>query len=290
MIVLLMNITIAATILYEQHVGQISQTVAQISSWASFVLLNLVVVLALYVREHKSDKPLPWRFVLGIALVALSCGALTTFALGIFRPKNHYAQLALSDTPLSAIEPVRDRLIVELIRNRAAASKEYRAAAAQITPIVPALYSPASFDNEEVMNKTASRLQSSFEVDLEYAASLRSEMDTFRTRMAQVDPAYLRSWTETGSGGDDEENKIMDVEGRWVQSVATLYAFAVSHKGKIAVIDGKLEIEDPKVKREFEQLIASSKELQSELESKRSIALARQKRAAANSGVNQEAF
>lgn len=290
MIVALMNITIAAMILYQQKTGQISPTVALISSWTSFVLLNLAFVLGLFVREHQSGKSLPGRFAVGVALVALSCGVLTTFSLKIVRPKNGYVQLALSNTPLSSIKPERDRLIVELIRKRAAESKQINAAAAQMAPIVPPLYSPASFDSVEAMNKTASRLQSAFEIDREYGASLKADRDWFRTRMAQVDPAYLLSWNKDRKGDDELEDRIMDLESRWVESVSTLYAFAVSHKGEIAVHNEKLEIADPKVKRDFEQLMASSKELQSELNAERSKALARQRKAATDSGVKQESF
>jgi hypothetical protein len=290
MIVALMNITIAAMILYQQKTGQISPTVALISSWASFVLLNLVFVVGLFVREHQSGKSLPGRFAVGVALVALSCGVLTTFSLKIVRPKNRYAQLALSNTPLSSIKPERDRLIVELIRKRAAESKQYNAAAAQMAPIVPPLYSAASFDSVEAMNKTASRLQSAFEIDREYGANLKADRDGFRTRMAQVDPTYLRSWNKDRKGDDDLEDRIMDLESRWVQSVSTLYAFAVLHKEDIAVRGEKLEIRDPKVKREFEQMMTSSEKLQSELNAERSIALAHQRRAAANSGIKQDSF
>jgi hypothetical protein len=211
---------------------------------------------------------------------------VTTLSLHLFRPKNHYAALALSNTPLSSIEPERDRLVVELIRKRAIRSKEYASVAAQLKPISPPLYSAVSFANVETMNATSAQLKQAFELDQEYGAQMKADMDSFRSRMSTVDPVYLQSWITTDQAQEEAQERLLEIEDQWEKSVLSLYEYAAAHYKEINVHDGSINFSTREFKSSFEARQTASKELQEKVQTGRTAALRSQQQAAQRTGSN----
>lgn len=282
----IINATIPAIVIWKLQSGEINRTTAVVASWASFIGLNLVYILASRTRDSKQGRPFRQGFIVHVARFVVVMAVITTLSLYLIHSKNHYAALALSDVPLDSIEPERDRLVVELIRKRAIRSKEYAAAAAQFPPISPPLYSAASFTNVNTMNSTAAQLKRAFDVDQAYGAQMKGDMDSFRSRMATVDPTYLQSWMTSDGSAEEAQRELLATEDEWAKSVLSLYEFAVSHHKEISVHDGTISFSTPELKSSFEARETASKELQTRVQSGRETALRSQQQAAQRTASN----
>ncbi|MGA8669567.1 MAG: hypothetical protein WB679_06810 [Terracidiphilus sp.] len=280
------NATIPVIVIWKLQSGELNRTTAFVASWASFIGINLVFILASRRRDFKQGRPSRQGFILHVACLVVVMAVITTLSLYLVHSKNHYAALALSDVPLDSIEPERDRLVVELIRKRAIRSKEYAAAAAQFPPISPPLYSAASFTDVNTMNSTAAQLKRAFDVDQAYGAQMKGDMDSFRSRMATVDPAYLQSWMTSDGPAEEAQSQLLATEDEWAKSVLSLYEFAVSHRKEISVHDGTISFSTPELKSSFEARETASKELQTRVQSGRDTALRIQQQAAQRTASN----
>ena len=278
--IVVINVTIPVIVIWKLHAGEINQTVALIACWASFVGMNLVYILASRTRDRKKGRPLRNRFTLEVACLAVVMALVTTLSIHLFRPKNRYIALALSNAPLSSIEPERDRLVVELFRKRIIRGKEYASVAAQFKPISPPLYSAASFANIETMNATAAQLKHAFDLDQEYGTQMKGDMDSFRSRMSAVDPVYLQSLMTTDEAQEEARERLLAIEDQWEKSALSLYGYAAAHYREINVHDGSINFSTPELKSSFETRQAASKELQQRMQTERAAALRSQQQAA----------
>ena len=273
------NITIPLVIFWNVHTGEINRSVALYTSWICFVGFNVMCLFGAWSRDRRRGRPPSRKLIVQVAGVALPLALLTTIYVDLRAPENSYAALAMSDTPLDSIQPEWKRLVVQLIRERAANSKEYESEAAHMQPISPPLYSPESFASVEVMTRTAQELQHAFELDDAYAARLRESMANFREKMRAVDPAYLQAWESARTNEEDAEANIFALEGKWDQSVRVLYEYAAAHQGSIRVRNGSLDFSSPPIKAEFESDERASEELQRELQMAREALVQNQQRA-----------
>ena len=164
------NATIPVIVIWKLQSGELNRTTAFVASWASFIGINLVFILASRRRDFKQGRPSRQGFILHVACLVVVMAVITTLSLYLVHSKNHYAALALSDVPLDSIEPERDRLVVELIRKRAIRSKEYAAAAAQFPPISPPLWSTCAQGASSATSSRRSTPRTSIE-DARYIAS-----------------------------------------------------------------------------------------------------------------------
>jgi hypothetical protein len=83
-------------------------------------------------------------------------------------------------------------------------------------------------------------------------------MQSFRQKMAQSDPAYLRSWDATRQAEETAETSAEELEHEWLKSVQSLYAYAENHTREISLKNGKLHFSVPAVQTEFARQMTNS--------------------------------
>jgi hypothetical protein len=191
-------------------------------------------------------------------------GALVTSFASLRVPRhNTYLDLALSDIPLSRIQPEQKRLVVELIRRRAANSREYDSLAseAKAKPISPSLYTPESYANERLIDSTIAQLARYADADFQYSQKQQAAMSEFRQKMEKVDPKYLRSWDNRSLGEEAAEQQALNLERNWLNSAVSLYGFARSHSQEISLMNGHLEFATDDLRSEFNTKQDQSKTL-----------------------------
>jgi hypothetical protein len=270
------NIAIPAFTIWKMHTDDLGRVAALYTCWVSFVLLNAVCLLGMWSREHRAGRFVSrMRTVQGIAF-ALITAIAATFAVNSYAARNSYFALAMSSMPLESIRPARRRIVVELIRERAASSKAYQSAAAHFRPISPPLYSPRSFATVDAMKTTVQQLQQAFDMDASYADRVKQRYARFCDEMGQADPQYLREWQSARNNQEQTEASLFSVEERWFQSVQDLYGYAAGQHESIVVRNDNLAFSSPEVKAQFENLENMSRDLQQKLQTSRAALVNKQ--------------
>jgi len=260
MMIALVNVTIAVWIIVKYRLGQTDEKVALISAGVSVVFLNLAVLWGIRKRRRNSGELLPKSLILGGAIFGFVAFFLTAVYILTTSHHSSYLDLAMSDRPLSSIDPEQTRLIVELLRGRAANSRENDKllAEARKSPLNPALYSADSFAGAAVMKSTVERLNYFIEADFQYSEKQQAVMQNFRQKTAQSDPAYLRSWDATRQEQETAETSTEELEHEWLKSVQSLYAYAEDHTQEISLKNGKLHFSASAVQTAFAQQMTDS--------------------------------
>lgn len=275
------DLGIGAVILWQLHTGVIGYLPDLWLCWIFYAAANVWFLLFMRWRNRRLGHALPRRFVLQAAAVALGCGLLTTALMRQVKAVNRYDALAYSKTPLRAIHPLRDRLIVQLIRERAADSRQYQAALAKLGTLSPPVYSPASFESEASISTTLRFMQRASAVESAYDNELQQSSQAFRSRMVKADPAYLRSWNRKERGEEAVEDRTITLERQWIQSVVSLYHYAAAHENQMEVLKSGVLFSAPDVKTAFEQKELSSVKLEQQVSAAQQAWLKYQKKAAA---------
>lgn len=273
--------------IWEYHSGAINSAAALLSVGLVLVVLNSVVLGSLFARARRKGRPFQQKkLLLPAGAMAVIAFLSTVVGVSLMRQRNDYFDLAMSDRPLSSITPEQKRLVVEYIRRAAANSQEENKAMAeaQKQPIDPAVYSPESFANQEVMRSTLALLTAYTRIDFEYFAKLQAIREDFRRRMAASDPGYLKSWDADRSDNEQMQQSANQVEHDWFASVDTLYSYGEQHAGQIEVKGGRVSISNPTVRRKFDDLFSQSKALHDKLESVVRDEVKLQRQAKANIG------
>lgn len=269
------------------HTGSINFVAASLSVAFVLLMLNSVVLWTLLARSKRNGWPLPMK-QMGLAAGVMAVIALLITAVGasLVKQRNSYFELAMSDTPLSSIEPERERLVVEYIRRAAANSQEENKAMAeaQKVPINPAVYSPGSFVTQDAMRRTVSLLAAYTGIDFGYFAKQDAVREDFHRKMAACDPEYLKSWDADRGSQDELEKSANQLEHDWLASVDTLYSYTERHADQIKVKQGKISIPNKLVRDEFDDLLGHSKALHEKLESVVQEELRLQQQAKASAG------
>jgi hypothetical protein len=256
--------------IWKYHSGGINSVTAMLSVAFVLVAFNLMVLWSLFARVSRKGWPLQRKkLTLGAGAMAVIAFFTTAAGVSLVKQRNNYYDLAMSDRPLSSIEPERKRLVVEYIRRAAANSQEENKAMAeaQKRPIDPAVYSTESFSNQKVMRSTLARLTAYTQIDFEYFSKQQAVREDFRRKMEACDPGYLKSWDDDRTDYEQMEQSANQVEHDWFASVNTLYSYGEQHAGQIEVKEGKVSISDPTVRRKFDDLLSESKALHDKLES-----------------------
>ena len=177
--------------------------------------------------------------------------------------RNRYLDLAISNVPLSSIQPERDRLVVQLIRQRAINSRDYDnlLVGARERPVFPALYTPESFASQQVMQSTLDQLTKYADMDFQYFQKQQAAMSEFREKMRKVDAAYLASMEVERKGQEAAEQSADRLEHQWLESVTLLYGYAASHSKEISQKDGRLEFATDASKLGFNDKLDRSRTL-----------------------------
>jgi len=251
------------------HTDDLGRVPALYTCWISFVLLNAVCLLGVWMRERRAGRFASRSRIGQGAAFALIAAVATTFAVDQYAVRNNYLALAMSSTPLESIRPARRRIVAELIRERAASSKTYQSAAAHFRPISPPLYSPQSFATVDAMRSTVQQLQQAFDMDASYADRAKRSYARFCDEMGQADPQYLREWQSAQNNQEQIEASLFSMEEQWFQSVKDLYGYAAGQHENIAIRNADLTFSSPEVKAQFEKLEDTSRSLQQKLQTSR---------------------
>lgn len=256
-----MDATVVCLIAWKHHFGEIAPTVGLASGLFSLAVLNVVFLTAIHARNKHNGETTSRKLLLaGVSLAAVAA-LIVAGTIYLTPGRSEYLDLALSNTPLSEIHPQRKAIFVRLLRRRQAISHEYQKAVAQMKPISPALYSPASFASTNTMQNVTAALTQAYDADVSDAAEQKQSMDEFRAEMGKIDPGYLKSFEAGDQNDQAERNNIMDLEGKWFDSTIALYKFAGSHSDEITVREGRLRFTNNTVQSEFTRLLEGSRKL-----------------------------
>jgi hypothetical protein len=260
-LVVCIDVTVPAVIVWKYHFGEITRAVALISGLLSLAISNAVFLAAVHARNkrHGVITARSW-FAGGIGLAVVS-GVVTAGAVYLTPQHNEYADLAFSNIPLSQIHPTRKAILVELIRRQNELSLEYQKRASQMMPISPPLYSPESFATTSVMRRVTATLTQSNAEDLAYAGQVQQAMGRFRAEMGRADPAYLKSFEASDQKREDGQHKLTQLQEKWFHSVIALYAYASAESREITIRKGQLRFANTNIESELSRQMAQSKAL-----------------------------
>lgn len=177
---------------------------------------------------------------------------------------NEYVDLALSNVPLSQIHPERKALVVELIRSKAANSREYDAVLARTKPLSPELYSSESFASKEANTDTMEQLREATDADFAYRAKQQEAEKEFESKMSAVDPQYLKAFVGNSSE-EAADAATSSLERQWFSTTAALYEYAAAHQKEIGVQNGNLKFASTAVQIKFNRRQEFSKTLHAKL-------------------------
>ena len=256
-------------IIWKYHAGEISYAVALVTGLIVLAVGNIAILWGFQQRSKREGNQSGRMPAFGAGVLATAAFLATILGVSIVKHQNAYESLALSDTPLTSIEPEQKRLVVELIRRTAANSKEENKAMAeaQKVPMNPAVYSPDSFANPQAIQSTLAHLTIYAEIDFQYFTKQQSVREDFRRKMMVCDPKFLSKWDTQRQGQEDTEKAADQLEHEWFASVKSLYDYAEQYARNIAVIDGRISISDVAVRQRFNGLLDQSKSLHEKLES-----------------------
>jgi hypothetical protein len=255
---------------WEYRSGGINSTAALLSVVFVLAALNSMVLWSLFARAKRNGWPIQWKKLIIAASTMAVIAVFSTFVgVSLVKKRNNYYDLAMSNKPLSSIEPERKRLVVEYLRRAAANSQDENKAMAeaQKRPIDPAVYSTESFSSQEVMRSTLAQLTTYTQIDFDFSAKQQAVREDFRRKMKACDPGYLKSWDDDSTGYEQMQQSANQVEHDWFASVTALYSYGEQHARQIDVKGGKVSISDPDVGRKFDDLLNESKALHDKLES-----------------------
>jgi hypothetical protein len=111
-------------------------------------------------------------------------------------------------------------------------------------------------------------------------------MSDFRRKMANVDPDFLKSWNLARADQESSEAATEAIEQRWVLDTIALYDYAVQHRNEFSITSGALEFSSPILKKEFQSRENKCKELQREMQARREVLIAYQRKSQADLGLN----
>jgi hypothetical protein len=180
-VLFLVNLTIPVLLIWKFRLGEITERNAVISAAICVVGLNAAVLYGFRKGTQSSSDRLPPKFIAAAAMFALAGFSATALTVSHVAHHDSDLDLAMSDTPLDSIQPPRTRLIVELIRQTAANSRENDKVIAEARkhPLDPEVYSPQSFSSVDVMNRTVARLTAFVAADAEYYGKQQSAQRHF---------------------------------------------------------------------------------------------------------------
>jgi hypothetical protein len=266
LIVVVVNLTVPAMVVWEHHAGETSRTVALISGFASLFVLNAVIIAAIHYRDQRNGNVLQRRFAIGAIGLALVSALLTAMGIYLTPERNEYVKLAVSNIPLDQIHPEQKSLVVDLLRRSATNSRDYENAAAQMKPISPQLYSAESFANDSAIRSVSEQFKKATAIDFAYREEQARTMNDFKSKMMNVDPDYLKSFEASRQELQTREFNLFQLEQECATATVALYDYAEKHAKDIAANDGQLTFANDAVRAEFSRQLEMSKSLNERLQ------------------------
>ncbi len=263
-----LNVSVPIAVIWEYRSGNVNSVSALLSAACVLLFLNSVVLWTVSVRSKREGMPFQKKLILAAGALAVVAFLSTILGVSLIKQRNGYLDLAMSDTPLSSIQPERKRIVVELIRRSAANSQEENKAMAeaQKVPLNPAVYSAESFASQQVIDSTLTHLATYTEIDFQYFAKQQAAQGDFRRKMTVCDAEYLRTWEAERRDQEDMEKSVDQLEHDWFASVNALYSYGRQHNREIEVKGENISISNPTVCQTFDDLFRRSKALHEKLE------------------------
>ncbi len=250
--VIVTNLTAAFWLFWHAR-GEMSGETTLKATPIVFVILNAVVLWSIRAKNRRLQLATPPRLVTAAIILGL-LGSCCLWA-DLHRDLDFSHEIlneAVSSMPISAIKPESRAILVQLLRTRLQNSREQTAAASQLKPITPALYSAESFENDNVIQSVKRQVQAAGSFDLSYADKQQAAINEFRARMSKADPAYLASFEVKRKDADDEFAKALLEEKQWLEATNALYDFAAANQKMMKLKGNQLVFSDPRVKTTFE--------------------------------------
>jgi hypothetical protein len=253
------NVPVPLMMAWKRSSGELSIVTATVSGLVALAFVNLTVIVSIRARNRRHGQATSRALIFGAVLLATASAAVMALAVFSIPAHNEYVDLAFSNLPLSQIHPERKALVVELIRRKAANSRDYDIAASQTKPLSPPLYSPESFSSKDAMADTMKQLKKATDSDFAYRTKQQDAEADFHKRMSEVDPQYLATFE--GGLEQADEASMSKLEQQWFSATSALYAYAAAHQKDIEVRNGKLKFKTTVVQIEFNQRQELSKTL-----------------------------
>lgn len=261
------NLTIPVLLIWKYRAGEITRMNAEISAAICVIGLNALVLYGFHRGIQRMGARLPAKFTTLAAIFAVLGFSATALTVSHIAHHDSDVDLAMSNVSLDAIQPERKRLLVELIRQTAANSREYDKVVAEARkhPLDPQVYSPESFSSVDAMNRTIARVTDLVAGDAEYYAKQQAAQRHFREQMATADPAYLESWDKSRTPQENFEAASEELQKEWLESVKVLYGYASQHYGELHIKDGKIQFSTSTTNVAFNNLMDRSVALHNKL-------------------------
>lgn len=266
-VLLCVNLTIPAFLIWQFRSGEITQVNAVICAAICIIGLNALVLYGFDRGLRRNGVRVPAKLPMVAAMFGLAAFGATALTVSHVAQQDRYMDLAASNVPLDSIQPLRTRLVVELVRQTAANSRENDNLLRDVQkhPLDPQVYTPASFSSIQVMNRTVTRLTEIIAADNAYYAKQQAARQRFRDQMAIVDPAYLDSWDKASAAQEGAEAATEELEKEWLESVRVLYSYASQHSRELRIRDGQLQFSTPALNDTFRNQMSRSQALHDQL-------------------------
>lgn len=229
------------------------------------VLVGVVVTMLINRgRPLKLSPAAKNSWAAGIALIvsALSTMGAAQLHRGFHHtdPKKEMARLFAEASGKSAVSPNADwwdNLMRDFLRSVIDRNKRYSQEIREFdTSATKHLYSPDSYSSREAMQKTIDQLQAILELDQKYGTA-RPLLQDLEIKLRNVDAspneksAFLEGVKSTSEVFLGSQDKIMDLEKKWVDATVTLYQFTIDHRADYTIRGKKLVFRNDAMRLEF---------------------------------------
>ena len=266
LVLLIVDITVPAMTACELYAGKATSKTALMSALFSIAALNAGMIVSVRDRNKTLGQATPRRLYVGAIGLAAISGLVSFVALRSIPERNEYLELALSNTPLDQIKPKQKAIVVELIRRNYEEGKAYRRAIAQQKPISPALYSPDSFANADIMRSVSEQFEKANEADFAHYDLVEKYMNDFRAKMSVEDPNYLESFEAQKKEETMQYDRAVQLQHQCLTETLALYDYAVAHTKEITVRSGEVYFTSDGVRTEFNRRLDACNSLYQQLQ------------------------
>lgn len=229
------------------------------------VLVGVVVTMLINRRRPLKMSPAQKNsWAAGIALI-LSVLSTMGAAQGRNRfhntdPKKETARLlaeASGKSPVSPDSDWWDDLMRDFFRSMIDRNKNYSQEIRELdTSATKHLYSPESYSSKEGMRKTVDQLKAALQLDQKYGTA-RPLVQELEIKLRNVDASqsekddFLKSVNSSAGVFLGSQDKLMDLEQKWVDATVSLYQFAIDHRADYAIQGKKLIFKNDAARLEF---------------------------------------
>lgn len=175
-------------------------------------------------------------------------------------PKKEMARLlaeASGKNPVSPDTDWWDSLMRDFFRSVIDRNKRYTQQIRELdTSATKHLYSPESYSSKQGMQKTIDQLQAILQLDQKYGTA-RPLLQDLETKLRTVDASpsekslFLEGVKSSSEVFLGSQQKLMDLEKKWVDATVALYQFTIDHRADYSIKGKKLLFKNDAARLEF---------------------------------------